>query len=70
MNTKYFYYISKTKVDMLLSQFRHSKLAVPKITPKIDVVGIGIEAEIGSQSTNPPIYPPTSHQLAGVDMEI
>jgi hypothetical protein len=43
MNTKYFYYISKTKVDMLLSQFRHSKLAVPKITPKIDVVGIGIE---------------------------
>ncbi|MEJ2559459.1 MAG: hypothetical protein P8186_25245 [Anaerolineae bacterium] len=50
MNTKYFYYISKTKVDMLLSQFRHSKLAVPKITPKIDVVGIGIEAEIGSQA--------------------
>lgn len=50
MNTKYFYYISKTKVDMLLSQLRRSKLAIPKITPKVGVAGIEIEAEISSQA--------------------
>ena len=50
MNTKYFYYISKTKVDMLLSQLSHSKLAIPKITPKIGVAGIEVEAEISSQA--------------------
>lgn len=35
---------------MLLSQLSGSKLAIPKITPKIGVGGIGIEAEISSQA--------------------
>ena len=51
MKTRYFYYISKTKVDMLLSQLSRSKLAIPKITPKIGVAGIEVEAEISSQTS-------------------
>lgn len=50
MKTRYFYYISKAKVDMLLSQLRYSKLALPKIRPKVGVAGVEIEAEISPQA--------------------
>jgi hypothetical protein len=47
MNIKYYYYISKNKVDMLLGQLkRHSWLSSLKITPKLTTPVIGIETEV------------------------
>lgn len=46
MNLKYFYYISRTKVDMLLPQLQRRIISIPKISPKVGLAGITIGADL------------------------
>ena len=42
---KYYYYISKPKVEMLLPQIKRAKFSL-KLSPKVDVAGVSIGADI------------------------
>jgi hypothetical protein len=49
MKIKYFYYISKTKVDMLLDQVHRRHIKLPSISPKIEFAGLSFGVEVESQ---------------------
>lgn len=52
MDIKYFYYISKTKVDMLEAQVRPRRIKLPGISPKVEIAGLSLSADIKSQENN------------------
>jgi len=50
MTPKYFHYISKAKVDMLLAQVRRRPLGLLSFSPKIEFAGISLGADLKSEA--------------------
>src|SRR5215813_10973634 len=49
MTPKYFHYISKPKVEMLLAQVRRRPLALLSFNPKLEFAGISVGADLKSE---------------------
>jgi len=52
MNLKYFYYISKEKIDMLNAQLEHKKIQFMNFNPKITFSGFSVTANVKTKHHN------------------
>jgi len=49
MELKYFYYISKPKVDMLLAQLHRTRFGFLSFTPRIEFAGLSVAGDLKTE---------------------
>jgi hypothetical protein len=52
MSIKYFYYISKTKIDIIEAQVQATPFALSEISPKVEIAGVSMGMDLKSQQND------------------